>query len=126
MENEEKPENEERQAGEQVQTERRQDNLKGISGAGIERALGRLKTAIWILAILTAVICASSVVNVVIAKKSFEGVQRHLTSIGELKESLKEIQNTSTELKKMIEDLSETEEEEGIQGDPAQIWNGKI
>jgi hypothetical protein len=125
MEKEEKAENKEGQADEQVQTEARQDNLKGNSEAGLERALGRLKNAIWILAILTAVMCASSVVNVVIAKKAFEGVQRHLASIGELKESLKEIQKTSTELKKMIEDLSETEEE-GDQGDPAQIWDGKI
>ena len=125
MENEGKAENREGQVGEQVQTGGRKADLKGNSEAGLERALGRMKNAIWILAILTALIGASSVVNVVMAKKAFEGVQKHLASIGELNESIREIQKTSTELKKMIEELSGTEED-GTQGDPAQLWNGKI
>jgi hypothetical protein len=61
----------------------------------------------------------------VIAKKAFEGVQKHLVLIGELSESLNEIQKTTAQLKKMIEELSDTEEE-GNQGDSSQMWDGKI
>ena len=125
MENEEKAEIKEKQTGEQVQTEKGQADMKGISQAGLERALGRLRTAIWILAIFTALMGASSVVNVMVAKKAFEGVKNHLASIGDPNECVREIQKTSAELKKMIEELSATEEE-GTEGDPAQLWNGKI
>jgi anionic cell wall polymer biosynthesis LytR-Cps2A-Psr (LCP) family protein len=84
-----------------------------------------MKKAVWILAILTALVCAFSVVNVMISGKALEGVQRYMVSIGELNESLKEIQETSAELKQMIEELSGAEEEVE-QGEPGDISNGKI
>jgi len=125
METEEKAKDEAGQAEEQVQTGGRQNDLKVNSEARLERAVARLKNGIWILAIFAALICAFSVVNMMIAKKAFEGVQRHLVLIGELSESLKEIQKTTAQLKKMIEELSDTEEE-GNQGDSSQMWDGKI
>jgi hypothetical protein len=94
------------------------------STARLERAVARLRNGIWALAILIALVCAFSVVNVVIVKRAFEGVQRHLVLIGELGESLKEIQKTTAQLKKMIEELSQSEEE-GDQ-DSSQPWEGKI
>jgi len=125
METEEKAKDEAGQAEEQVQTGVWQDDLKVNSEARLERAVARLKNGIWILAIFAALICALGIVNLMIAKKAFEGVQRHLVLIGELSESLKEIQKTTAQLKKMIEELSDTEEE-GNQGDPSQMWDGKI
>jgi hypothetical protein len=125
METEEKAKDEAGQVEERVQAGGRQDDLKVNSDAGLERAVARLKNGIWILAIFTAFICAVSIVNMMIAKKAFEGVQTHLVLIGELSESLKEIQKTTAQLKKMIEELSDTEEE-GNQGDSSQMWDGKI
>ncbi len=125
METEEKVKDEAGQAEKQVQTWGRQDDLRVNCEARLERAVARLKNGIWILVIFTALICAFSVVNMVIAKKAFEGVQRHLVLIGELSDSLNEIQKTTAQLKKMIEELSDTEEE-GNQGDSSQMWDGKI
>jgi predicted PurR-regulated permease PerM len=125
METEEKAKDKDGQAEEQVQTGGRQDDQKVNSTACLERSVARLKNGIWILAVFTALICALGIVNMMIAKKAFEGVQRHLALIGELSESLKEIQRTTAQLKKKIEELSDTEEE-GNQGDASQIWEGKI
>ena len=125
METEEKVKDEAGQAEKQVQTGARQDDLRVKCEARLERAVARLKNGIWILVIFTALICAFSVVNMMIAKKAFEGVQKHLVLIGELSESLNEIQKTTAQLKKMIEELSDTEEE-GNQGDSSQTWEGKI
>ena len=125
METEEKAKDEAGQAEEQVQTGGWQNDLKVNSAARLERVVARLKNGIWILAIFTALTCALGIVNMMIAKKAFEGVQRHLVLIGELSESLKEIQKTTAQLKKMIEELSNAEEE-GNQGDSSQMWDGKI
>jgi phage shock protein A len=125
METEEKAKDEAGQAEEQVQTGGRQDDLKVNSEARLKRAVARLKNGIWILAIFTALTCALGIVNMMIAKKALEGVQRHLVLIGELSESLKEFQKTTAQLKKMIEELADTEEE-GNQGDSSQMWDGKI
>jgi hypothetical protein len=65
--------------------------------ARLERAVARLKNGIWILQ-STALICAFSVVNMMIAKKAFEAVQKHLVLIGELSESsMKSRNHSSTE-----------------------------
>ena len=120
METEEKAKDENGQAEEQARPGEWPGDLKVNSAARLERAVARLKNGIWILAIFTALVCAFSVVNVMIAKKAFDGVQRHWVLIGELGESLKEIQKTTAQLKKMIEELSDTEEE-GNQGESFQI-----
>ena len=125
METEEKVKDEAGQAEKQVQPGGRHDDPRVKCEARLERAVARLRNAIWILAIFTAFVCAFSVVNMMIAKKAFEGVQEHLVLIGELSESLNEIQKTTAQLKKMIEELSDTEEE-GNQGDSSQMWDGKI
>jgi hypothetical protein len=125
MQTEQEVKDEVGQAEKQVQTGARQDDMRVNCEARFERAVARLKNGIWILAIFTAFICAFSVVNLMIAKKAFEGVQKHLVLIGELSESLKEIQKSTAQLKKMIEELSDTEEE-GNQGDSSQMWDGKI
>ncbi len=93
----------------------------------LEDTLRSLKKVIWILAMFIALLCAISVVNMVIAKKAIESSQRHLAPIERLSESLKEIQKTTAQLKKMIEDLSEADEGGG-QGEPdqGQTWNGSI
>jgi hypothetical protein len=125
METEEKVKDEAGQTEKQVQTGGRQDEPRVKCEVRLERAVARLRNGIWILAILTALICAFSVVNMMIAKKAFEGVQKQLVLIGELSESLNEIQKTAGQLKKMIEELSDTEEE-GNQGDSSQTWDGKV
>ena len=125
METEEKAKDENRQAEEQARPGEWPGDLKVHSAAPLERAVARLKNGIWVLAILTALVCAFSVLNVMIARKAFDDVQRHGVLIGELGESLKEIQKTTVQLKKMIEEMSDTEEE-GSQGDSSQIWDGKI
>ena len=125
MENEERTEDRDRQAGDQVQTSEQQEHPKVNSEAGFERALRRLKNVIWILAVFIALLCAFSVLNMTIAGKALVGVQRDLASIGEIRESLKEIQKTTARLKKMIEELSQPEEE-GSEGEQGQIWDGKI
>jgi hypothetical protein len=91
METEEKVKDEAGQAEKQVQTWGRQDHLRVNCEARLERAVARLKNGIWILVIFTALSCAFSVVNMVIAKKAFE-VFRALVLIGELSDSLNEIQ----------------------------------
>jgi hypothetical protein len=125
METEEKAKNKDDYAEEQVQARGWQDAPKVNSLASLERVVAHLKNSIWILAILTALIGALGIANMMIAKKAFEGVKKHLVLMGELSESLKEIQKTTAQLKKMVEDLSDTDEE-GNQGDPAQIGDSKI
>jgi len=125
METEEKSKAEEGQAGERVPKGGWQDDLGAHSAARLERAVARLKNGIWILGIFTAIVCAFLVVNLTIAKKTFERVEKHLVLMGELSHSLIEIQKTTAQLKKMVEELSETEEE-GNTGDSSQAWDGKI
>ena len=109
----------------QVHAGRRPNDLKGNPLERLERAVARLRHGIWILAIFTVLVCAFSVANLMLAKRAFEGVQRHVVLIGELSESVKEIANTTAQLKKMIEELSDSEEG-GNQEDQPQTWNGKI
>jgi hypothetical protein len=125
METEEKAKDGDGHAQEQVRTGGWREDLKVNSAARLERAVAGLKNGIWVLAILTALICALSIVNVMIAKKTLEGVQKHSVLLGELSESLKEIQKTTAQMKKMIEDLSDSGEE-GYQGEASPIGDWKI
>lgn len=125
MPTEEKARDEEGLSREQVRTGGRQDDPEVNPSARMERAVARLKKGIWFLAVFTAVICGLLVVNLMIVRKTFERVERDLVLVGELSDSLKEIQKTTVQLKKMIEELSDTEEE-GNQGDSSQTSDGKI
>jgi uncharacterized protein YlxW (UPF0749 family) len=80
---------------------------------------------IWILALLVALLCASSLVNVTISKKVYESSQRNAEAVIKLNKSLQDLRESVARLTKAIEE-STGPEEEGESPAITPTWNGRI
>jgi hypothetical protein len=66
---------------------------------------------IWLLALLTALLCASSLINITISKKVYESSQRNAEAVLKLNKSLQDLQQSVARLTQAIEEPAEPEEE---------------
>jgi hypothetical protein len=80
---------------------------------------------IWILALLIALLCASSLVNITVSKKVYESSQRNAEAVMKLNKSLQDLQKSVARLTKAIEEPTEPEEE-GERPAIIQTWDGRI
>jgi uncharacterized protein YlxW (UPF0749 family) len=90
---------------------RSQKEINTGSRKGPEENRKGAAKVIWILALLIALLCASSLVNVTISKKVYESSQRNAKAVIKLNKSLQDLQKSVARLTKAIEEPTEPEEE---------------
>jgi uncharacterized protein YlxW (UPF0749 family) len=84
-----------------------------------------LAKSIWVLALLVALLCASSVVSITISRKAYESSRRNAEAVTKLDDSLRELRKSVVRLTKAIEEFT-AREEEGEAGETPPAWNGRI
>jgi hypothetical protein len=101
---------------------------KGIntgSRKGSEEDRSSAAKVLWILALLVALLCASSLINIAISKKVYESSQRNAEAVMRLSKSLQDLQKSVAQLTKAIEEPTEPEEE-GERPAITSSWDGRI
>ena len=77
-----------------------------------DRHHSNMVIAIWILAVFTAFLFGSTIVNIVVTKWSYERSKRQVEAISTLAESVKEVQKSIAELSRLIKELPEMQQQE--------------